>query len=623
MPFVTTEKSRQVVNAELLARAIPVFWMEDTNGNQAIDARELGRVWSLEDGRVWLRDGRLTPALLAALEATPPATEANDAQEAARRASVDKELAQGQPTLVFTDFSRAKEDELRLLQAVQTLARSIEALHRAQLGSASYEAQLPEHGPSRLLFARNQAPWCMAPLTEKDPNCSAVPGAQRRSGLYPAKLQADESFCTDLSPELSGPFTVVRERDGALVALPHHEAFPALTKKAAAQSRAAAQAFAVQPDMARYLEGVARAFETGDWAPADELWTKLEGPWYLRVGPDEVFFSPCGRKPLYHLSFGRMSERAATWRRKIDLFRQDMEQEVARLAGRPYRARPADFRLPDFVEIILNAGDSRRPHGAYIGQSLPNFGPLAESGRRRTVAMTNLYADPDSHAQLRAQAESALCGESMSGFSEADAPRIMNTAFHDVARNLGPGAGWKVRGQDDKGLFGGALAATLEELKAQAVAQHLVHRLAARDLVDQEAVRGMFTFATLWALSHFSREMYGPGGIPRPYSHLAAIELGLLQREGALRWVQEKAANGRDEGCFQIDFERLGPGLEATAREVLRIKAGGLEKRAAFMMKTYVDGLDPELHQAIGERWRRFPRASFMYGIRTPERSAL
>jgi len=623
VPFVTTEMDRQAVNQRLLHQAIPVFWMEDGNGNQAIDARELAPVWALEDGRSWLRDGRLTPELVAALK-TPPATEqAPDPAETARRAAVDKELAQGQPTLVFTDLTRAEPEVREMVTTVEALAATVEELHQAQLGSRPYRHEIPDHGPSQLLFARNQAPWCMAPLTENDPACTAVPGAKRSSGLYPASLQATEGFCRDLDPALGGPFTVVRERSGELIALPHHEAFPELTRKAAARSRAAASAFDAQPEMARYLNAVAAAFEGGDWTAADTIWTTMDGPWYLRVAPDEVFFSPCGRKAMFHLSFGRISERAATWRKKIDLFRGQMEREVARLAGRRYRAREADFRLPDFVEIVLNAGDSRRPHGAYIGQSLPNFGPLAESGHRRTVAMTNLYSDPDSHAQLRAQAESALCPDSMSGFSEADGPRIMNTAFHDVARNLGPGAGWEIRGQDDKAIFGGALAATLEELKAQAVAQHLVHQLANRDLVSEDAVRGMFTFATLWALSHFSRDMFGPGGAPRPYSQLAAIELGLLQREGALEWKDETAANGRDQGCFEIDFEKLDPALEATAREVLQIKAGGLKKRADALVKTWVEDLDPELHASIGERWRRFPRASFMYGIRFPERSAL
>ena len=43
----------------------------------------------------------------------------------------------------------------------------------------------------------------------------------------------------------------------------------------------------------------------------------------------------------------------------------------------------------------------RTPLGATIGQSLPNWGPVANEGRGRTVAMVNFYSDPDSVAARR------------------------------------------------------------------------------------------------------------------------------------------------------------------------------------------------------------------------------
>ena len=57
--------------------------------------------------------------------------------------------------------------------------------------------------------------------------------------------------------------------------------------------------------------------------------------------------------------------------------------------------------LPDFIDIVINAGDDRNPLGATIGESLPNWGPVANEGRGRTVAMVNLYLDPDSIAARR------------------------------------------------------------------------------------------------------------------------------------------------------------------------------------------------------------------------------
>ena len=85
-----------------------------------------------------------------------------------------------------------------------------------------------------------------------------------------------------------------------------------------------------------------------------------------------------------------------------------MEKALAELAGAPYKAREVSFKLPDFVDIALNAGDSRPPSGATIGQSLPNFGPVANEGRGRTVAMTNFYTDPDSIEALEGHDRVAL-----------------------------------------------------------------------------------------------------------------------------------------------------------------------------------------------------------------------
>lgn len=618
--FLTPEPDRRSLNAALLERDLPLFWVEDLDHDGLADARELTAVWSMAaDGAPDVSTGAIPSSVIGAL-AAPVAPEASDAQERARRAAVAKELAQGAPTLVFTDLSREPPTTRALAEAVSDVARSLEALYREQLGTHTF-SPAEDHPPSRLLFTRNQGPWCKAPDTERDPDCTATPGAVVRSGLYPASLQG-EGFCARMAEqpradELLAPFVAVREEGGALKPMPYSRAFPDATREVAAKIRTLATRFVEDEEMQRYLEAAATAFETDDWATADAVWTRMKkSPWYLRIAPDEVFFSPCGRKAMFQLSFGRMSPDARSWQRKIGLFKQRMEDEVARLAGSAYGAREADFRLPDFVEIILNAGDTRRPLGAFIGQSLPNFGPLAEGGRR-TVAYTNLYGDPDSHAQLVEQAASAFCPDTFQGFTPDDESRIINTAFHDVARNLGPGAGHRVRGKTPPEIFGGALAATLEELQAQAVSQHLAQWLGSKELLEQDTVRGMFTFGVIWALSHFSREMTTASGGPRPISQLAAIELGILEREGALTWTNRTAQNGTDEGCFSIDWPKVPRALETLARDVLRIKAAGRREAAQQLIEAYVDGMNTQAHDAVSERWRRFPRASFIYGIRT------
>jgi len=110
----------------------------------------------------------------------------------------------------------------------------------------------------------------------------------------------------------------------------------------------------------------------------------------------------------FHMTFALINQESLEWQRRLEPVKDDMEAAIASLAGPPYEPREVGFALPDFIDIVLNAGDSRSALGATIGQSLPNWGPVAESGGR-TVAMTNLYTDPDSEAVLMEQARALLC----------------------------------------------------------------------------------------------------------------------------------------------------------------------------------------------------------------------
>jgi hypothetical protein len=108
------------------------------------------------------------------------------------------------------------------------------------------------------------------------------------------------------------------------------------------------------------------------------------------------------------VSFGLISQASKKWQAKLNPLKQEMEDEIAKLAGAPYTARSVSFKLPDFMDVALNAGDARSPSGATIGQSLPNFGPVANEGRGRTVAMINFYTDEDSSAMKLPRSSQAI-----------------------------------------------------------------------------------------------------------------------------------------------------------------------------------------------------------------------
>jgi len=630
--------SRADFNRTAAEIALPIFWTEDKNKDGALDADELAVYWGLVPGATlaeYVGSGGFTPKATAAFAAVvarakePPA--GGDAKESARRAAVKKELAQGRITLVGTDLRSASDGEKRFVAHVMKAAEMIERLYAKQEGTLELQKKVVEGDlASKSLFFRNQGPKCEAPLTQNDPACAAIPDAPKGklSGLYPEELLAKAGFCDDLKKDkkLADPFTVVAYDSAAKKALkpvPYHEAFKADVEAISAELRAAAGALGdKEPALRAYLAAAATAFTTDEWWPADEAWAKMDAKnskFYIRVAPDEVYHEPCSTKALYHVSFGLINQGSLEWQSKLDPLKTEMEKALAELAGAPYKAREVSFKLPDFADIALNAGDSRPPHGATIGQSLPNFGPVANEGRGRTVAMTNFYTDPDSIEALKGTSESLFCKDTMAKYSSEREPQLMSTVLHEAAHNLGPAHQYKVNGKIDREAFGGPLASTLEELKAQTAALYFTDWLVTKKQITAEQAEKAHVRDIVWAFGHISRGMYDADHHPKNYSQLAAIQLGWLMKSGAVTWkAGETAANGADKGCFSIALDKFPGAAKSLMQEVAQIKGKGDRARADKLIKDYVDvtGDKKKVLDVITERVLRAPKPSFVYSIR-------
>jgi len=80
-----------------------------------------------------------------------------------------------------------------------------------------------------------------------------------------------------------------------------------------------------------------------------------------------------------------------------------------------------------------------------------------------------------------------------------------------------------VDGKVDSVAFGGPLASTLEELKAETSAMFLTNWLMGKGMFTQEEVDQIQLRNIAWAFGHISRGMYAADGSSRAYSQLAAI----------------------------------------------------------------------------------------------------
>lgn len=639
--------SRLDFNRRAAELNLPIFWRADANSDGALEPGELAVLWGVVPTTqdAWVENGSFTSKMDGAYALMVARQDSSSLapEEQKRRQAVLDELAQGKPTLVETDLTQASAEDRALVAKVAEAAELIELIYAKQKGVHALEAQLAADDPaSKQLFYRNQGPRCEAPKTEKNPDCSALATRPKNiSGLYPVNIQSgiDTKFCEALEKRKDADvvlhqFAVVQAKAGGrsegnaatadLEAVPYTVAYKTEMGLISQKLREAAEILKGSQEAAfkAYLEAAAASFVSGDWQPADEAWAKMtatNSKWYLRIGPDEVYFEPCSRKAGFHVSFATINPDSLGWQKTLEPIKADMEQALADLAGPPYTARDVSFHLPDFIDIVFNAGDSRDPLGGTIGQSLPNWGPVANEGRGRTVAMVNLYADEDSENAWTESVASLFCQETFDQAKFDPKLAIMSTVLHEAAHNLGPAHEYKVQGKTDDQIFGGPLASTLEELKAQTSALYFADWLAERKVVEQEAADGAHLRDVTWAFGHIAQGMYTAEGKPKNYSQLASIQMGTLFKTGVLGWrADAMAANGKDKGCLNVDLVRWKSAVNDLAKTVLHIKGAGDKALAEKMKKEFVDdaGAWADMRALIQDRWLRQPKASFVYAVR-------
>jgi hypothetical protein len=203
----------------------------------------------------------------------------------------------------------------------------------------------------------------------------------------------------------------------------------------------------------------------------------------------------------------------------------------------------------------------------------------------------------------------------MKKFVQTQDRGLVATILHEAAHNLGPAHEYKYKGKTDDQIFGGPLASTVEELKAQTAALWYVDYLLKKGVIDEPFALESYVNNLVWAMGHISRGMYTADNKPMPYSQLAAIQVGFLLDEGAMSWNADVlAANGKDKGAFAIHFEKMPAAVDKMMKIVGQLKAKGQKATALELQLKYVDS-DKVPQAIVAERFLRFSKANFVYGL--------
>jgi hypothetical protein len=610
-------------NALAVRLNLPLYWMGDANGNKSVDDNEVAPLLFYPGTAPDL--GTAYNQMLA-VEAEPPLDPGT--AEGKRRSLVRQDLAQGRPALVRTDFTQRSAAEKAFVQHMLKVAAGADETYAAQKGLPALRAQVTADSESQSLFRRNWGPKCLAPATQKNPDCSAIPGApQPLVDTWPAALgktpQTDSGFCAliEKQPNVEDPFTAIHDANGKLSPVPYSEAYRASMTATAAELNAAADALngANEEPLVAYLRAAATGFTTTTWWPADEAWARMNADnskWYVRAGPDEVYWDPCSIKAGFHLTLALINQGAKEWQQKLTSIQQEMEAAIAQRAGAPYKARQVKFHLPDFIDIVVNAGDDRGALSGTIGESLPNFGPVAKESRGRTVAMVNIFNDPDTLASRKRSAATLIANDSMGDYSDDPLASQLATVLHEATHNLGPSQEYAVNGKPVQKILGGPIDSMLEELKAQTGALFYIEMLRSKGMLTDALARQLYVNNVVWALGQAAKGMYTARHERQPYPQLAAIQLGVLTDAGALTWdPNAPAANGQDKGAYTLHLDKMVATSDAMMKTVAGIKGRGDKKGIEELLRKYVDGSDVVPHAAIEERWAREPRVSLVYSL--------
>jgi hypothetical protein len=546
---------------------------------------------------------------------------ASAADEQARQELVRAELARYDTFDVSFDASVLDDRDRALLRELLRAAELIEELNMLQTHPSNLEwrARVEAQGTDddREMFRRYQMPWCN---DDEQPSCVALPGIPAReigAALWPEGMTDEEFEAISHAPnsrELLSPFTVVRRAgEGRWDAVPYSrtELLGPRMREVAAALRAAAE-HADTPSLAAFLRSRADAFEADDpfpWDQSDYDWIALDSRWEVTVGPYEVYQDPRQVKARFEMVVGLLDPEvtAATAVFRDNL--QEMEDAVASLAGSDvYQARRlAGERIAvRAIQVIIAAGDGRRPVGATVAYHLPNRGRSVDEGLYKKVIMVNHSAAFEPIMAARAQAVLEPDQAALVNGHEA----VLGTTFHELAHGLGSYDDLAITVGGERTTVGEALdevSSLLEESKADVVGLWLMEqRRRAGAIDDAQAAR--------WYVTHV---MHVFGLLQYPladtYPRMVAIQLGFYMERGAITYDE-------GSGRFRVHLDRMPAAVEELARRVVRIQLTGDREGADRLQAEHVvrgdDGelrLAPAIASPVAAMRERFAQA----GIRS------
>ena len=508
---------------------------------------------------------------------------AADERAEATSSPIAPKLAQYTPVRLTADLSGLSDAERRMTPLLIEAAQEMDTIFWQQVYS-SRDSLLRTVGDSatRRYILLNYGPW-----DRLDANRPFVPGVGTRppgAEFYPHDISKEEfERAADASSEkgkaLRSLYTLVRSDEGALRAVPYHEAFAGPSGRAAAKLREAAK-LAKDPGLRKYLELRAGALETDDYQPSDLAWMDMKQSLVdVVIGPietydDELFGYKAAHEGYVLVKDREWSDRLARYTSLLPELQRGLPVPAAYKREKP--GTDSDLNAYDVLYYTgqANAGSKT------IAINLPNDEQVQlRKGTRRLQLKNAMRAKFD---KILVPIAGELIAEDQRSNIEFGA-FFANVMFHEVAHGLG------IKNTiDGNGTVRTALkeqAGALEEGKADVLGLYMVTRLLEKG--ELEGANLDDSYVTYLA-SIFRSIRFGASSA---HGRANAAQFSFFQEQGAF-------ARDSTTGRYRVDFPKMRAAVDALAEQILRFQGDGdYEGTKRFMAER--TSIPPQLQEDL------------------------
>lgn len=412
------------------------------------------------------------------------------------------------------------------------------------------------------------------------------------AGYYPEDMTKEEfeqyiKAHPDEADTLKSLYTIVRRKNGKLIAIPYSQAYKEWLEPVARLMREAAQ-LTQNKSLRKFLLLRADAFFSNDYYESDKAWMDLDSPIEITIGPYEVYEDKLfGYKAAFE-SFVTVSdpeESKKLARYKAELPAMERNLPIPDHMKNLNRGTESPIRV---VDEIYTAGDTKAGVQT-IAFNLPNDERVREEKGSKKVLLRNVITAKYDKI-LRPIAERLVKKEQIPYLSaEAFTNEVL---FHELSHGLGPGK-IKINGRETEvRLELKELYAPIEEAKADIMGVYNLYFMIQKGLIPKSMRRKI---AVTYLAGLFRGIRFG---ITEAHGKGSALQFNYMLEKGAITFDPSSKA-------FAVNFKKFQKTVRDLVHDICVLQATGNYEGTKKMFEKYVHM--PEILKTSLEKLQDIP----------------